>query len=316
MLEALEDGIDFCSRRGLGTVWIDGARPAALIELGQIEQALEMAGRLAKSAEAIGDYHIAAELQMISVQQAAEAGGNADIDHVDALIERAAEAGALDTKVQHLAIGATALVRDAPEHAISLLTRLDQMPGATATPYYARFLPGAVRTAIAAGDLELGRRLANRLKPLYALHEHALCAARAQLAEAVRDHDEATRLYADAAEHWQSFGNVPERAYALLGQGRCLVALEQPGAEPPLARAQELFGSLGYELGLAQTDNLLCALPARRIGQPTNVNQRATQSQRNGGQACAPPAFSRATSCRARPIEALLSRRSVCRVPR
>ena len=155
MLEALEDGIDFCSRRGLGTIWIEGACPAVLFELGQIEQALEMAGRLAKSAEAIGDHHIAAELQMISVQHAAEAGGNADIDHVDALIDRAPEAG-LSTP-RSTPRDRSDRPRQGRARARNLaLTRLDQMPGATATPYYARFLPGAVRTAIAAGELELG----------------------------------------------------------------------------------------------------------------------------------------------------------------
>ena len=40
---------------------------------------------------------------------------------------------------------------------------------------------------------------------------------------------------------WREFGNVPERAYALLGRGRCLIALGHAGAEVPLAEARDLF---------------------------------------------------------------------------
>ena len=64
-------------------------------------------------------------------------------------------------------------------------------------------------------------------------------------------------LYAEAAERWREFGNVPERAYALLGQGRCLAALGKPDAEAPLAEARDLFASMGYRPALAETDALL-----------------------------------------------------------
>lgn len=52
-------------------------------------------------------------------------------------------------------------------------------------------------------------------------------------------------------------GTVPEQAYALLGQGRCLVALEDPAAEEPLRQAAELFSSMGYRPALAETNALL-----------------------------------------------------------
>ena len=64
-------------------------------------------------------------------------------------------------------------------------------------------------------------------------------------------------LYAEAAERWRAFGNVPERAYALLGQGRCLAALGDPEAEGPLREAHELFASMGYKPALAETEALL-----------------------------------------------------------
>jgi tetratricopeptide (TPR) repeat protein len=68
---------------------------------------------------------------------------------------------------------------------------------------------------------------------------------------------DAARLYREAAAHWHEFGNVPERAYALLGQGRCLRALDKPEAEKSLRQAKELFTALGYEPALAETKALL-----------------------------------------------------------
>ncbi len=77
------------------------------------------------------------------------------------------------------------------------------------------------------------------------------------LAEAAGDSTEAARLYAEAAERWRDFGSVPERAYALLGRGRCLVALGRPAAEEPLREARELFAPLGYKPALAECEALL-----------------------------------------------------------
>ena len=57
----------------------------------------------------------------------------------------------------------------------------------------------------------------------------------------------AGNLYTEAAARWEQFGNLPEReTHALLGQGRCLHALDRAGTEVPLAEALELFASLGY----------------------------------------------------------------------
>ena len=114
-----------------------------------------------------------------------------------------------------------------------------------------------VRTALAIGDAALAGRLADGLEPRYPLDEHALCAARSALAEHAVKLEEAAALYAEAASGWQEFGNVPERAYALLGQGRCQRALGRPGAEQPLLEARELFATMGYKPALAETAALL-----------------------------------------------------------
>jgi hypothetical protein len=64
----------------------------------------------------------------------------------------------------------------------------------------------------------------------------------------------------DAVRHavQQQFGLIPEQAYALLGQGRCLTALDQPAeATRALVQAREIFDTLKAAPALAETDALL-----------------------------------------------------------
>ena len=63
--------------------------------------------------------------------------------------------------------------------------------------------------------------------------------------------------YADVAQRWHTFGDVHEHAYALLGQGRCLVTLGQPQAAEPLGQAKALFETMGCRPALAETESLL-----------------------------------------------------------
>ena len=149
------------------------------------------------------------------------------------------------------------LARGNQEEARAILAELDQQPGVRGEPTYASRLPCLVRSALGLRDQELAARLVDGVEPLVPVSDHALTSCRAELAEATGNRAEAARIYADAAHRWQQFGNVPERAHALLGQGRCLHALGDPTAEAPLAEARELFASMGYRPALAETDALL-----------------------------------------------------------
>jgi hypothetical protein len=168
-----------------------------------------------------------------------------------------------DMTVEVLApVAAARLAADEPDQARALLAELEQAPGARDTPYYHRQLAAMLRTALAAGDPDLARRLAEGIKPRDPLREHALCTARAQLAEHDGDNAGAAALYVEAARRWQQFGNVCEHAYALLGEGRCLVALGDASAERSLRQAADLFASMGYKPALAETERLLARAAA------------------------------------------------------
>jgi hypothetical protein len=258
-LSALEEGVAFCDQRGL-------AEPAAtlkasclslLAELGRPEEALDRAAGLAPKFEESGDAHSLIELRAVELASRLARGERGTRGDADWLIKTARTIGAANAIVLGLAAAASgALTAEAPEQACVLLAELKQAAG-TRELNYARQLAAMVRTALAAGDLALAKRLADGLEPRYPLDEHALCAARATLAEGIGNHADAATLYAEAAARWQEFGNVPERAYALLGQGRCLLALGRPGAEQPLREARGLFAAMGYKPALAETEALL-----------------------------------------------------------
>ena len=259
-LAAFEEGIAFCEQRGLveAAAALAGNCPGLLAELGRSEEALERAGRVAAALEASAGLHDLTEVRAVDLavrlgrgeQEAAPAGA-------DWLVETARAIHAADISAVAFASAAAALVSEAPERACALLDELEQGPGRHETPYYARQLPTMVRTALTGGDRALAQRLVDGLTLRYPLDEHAACAAGAQLAEHAGEHARAAMLYAEAAEGWEEFGHVPERAEALVGEGRCLLVLGRPGAEQPLRKARDLFAAMGYTPALVETEALL-----------------------------------------------------------
>jgi hypothetical protein len=259
-LAAFEQGIAFCEQRGLAdtAAFMEADCPGLLVELARTEEALERAARLGAALEVSGGTHALVWLRALELATRLARGETEAASITDWLVEATRATGTADVTVEALAAAAAGrLAQGVPEQARALLVELEQTPGARETSYYARQLGAMVRTVLAAGDPELAARLADGLEPLFPLREHALCAARARLAEAAGDHAKAATLYADAAGRWQQFGNVPERAHALLGQGRCLAALGKPEAEQPLRETRELFASMGYLPAIAETDALL-----------------------------------------------------------
>ena len=68
-------------------------------------------------------------------------------------------------------------------------------------------------------------------------------------------------LFHDAAARWDRIGNVVERADALFGAGRCLLALGREGdAAERFAGARTIFGGLGATVMVAAIDS--ASLPA------------------------------------------------------
>ena len=72
------------------------------------------------------------------------------------------------------------------------------------------------------------------------------------------DLEAAAAGYADAAERWQAFGVIAEQAFALLGEGRCLIRFGRTTeASRVLRQAREIFQKLQAAPAVAETDELL-----------------------------------------------------------
>jgi len=144
---------------------------------------------------------------------------------------------------------------DAARDLLELADTAYRQPGGF---WWAAGLPSAVRTALAAGDDALAARLADALAPLQPICRHAITVAQALVTEARGEHEPAAPAFADAAARWHEFEMPYEEAHALLGQGRCLVALGRaPEAAPVLQQAREIFARLKAKPALDETEALL-----------------------------------------------------------
>ena len=123
--------------------------------------------------------------------------------------------------------------------------------------------PEVVRTALACGHeglaarvaRELGERLPARRLPL---QELVVVTVGGLLAEVHSERGAAVTAFATAASGWHDFGVPYEEGHALLGRGRCLVALGgAPEAAAPLAAGREIFARLGARPALEETEEVL-----------------------------------------------------------
>jgi class 3 adenylate cyclase/tetratricopeptide (TPR) repeat protein len=263
-LQVMRTGIAFAQPHGLAEM-VNATTASTLDELvesGDFDEALEVAAGIAdrlETGEAGADLAMvrAAQARILALRgQAMEVVGS-----LGALESISRGSGGPEDVVRGL--GSSALARAGlgqDDRAAALLAELETTPGAHENPNYAGYLPAMVRTAVAIGDRQLAERLVHGVEPRHPYAEHALVAANAALAEARGDHQAAADAYADAADRWHRFGVVPEQAFALLGQGRCLLRLERPRkADPVLRQAREIFETLKAAPALAETDALLQA---------------------------------------------------------
>ncbi len=261
--ELSQQGAAFAQRHGIAE-WVpllEGIAVEAVADLGLIEDAQTL------MATALG--HVAADDWMGQVDlRSAEARMLARrgelpqsglMDWIEQAVARARELG----EPQYLGglLGLAAIARAATGQAgaaASLLAELEQVPNVRHTLDYLRALPALVRVAIAAGNPDLGARLADGLIPVYQLDRYALMTARALLAERHGECAKAAGLFTEAADGWQRFEVPWERAQALLGKGRCLLTLGRPTeAQRPLKAAREIFASLGASPAVTDADSLL-----------------------------------------------------------
>lgn len=127
------------------------------------------------------------------------------------------------------------------------------------SPFYEiSMLPEVLRAAKEVGSERFLRSLCEWIEPVLPVPRTTLDYGEALLAELQGRWEEAAAAFAAAAQSWRDFGVPYEEAQSLLGDGRCLLALDRaPEAAPALERARVLFTELGARPTLAEVDRLL-----------------------------------------------------------
>ena len=259
-LAELNRGIAYATTRGLAEMAAvtNASTLAPLIDAGRLDQALTLAAALAEHLQ--DDQSTLAEVRCVQTRIHIVRGrANETTGYLDWIETFGRDEGSADSIVDGLGTAAIAhTTLGNPSHAATLLTEIIKTPNTHSTPYFAAYLPALVRTALTLRRPDLAHALTTDYDPHTPYAHHALITTTAILAEARAEHQTAADGYADATHRWDEFRVVPEQAFALLGQGRCLIHLDQPHqAATVLHQARQHFTQLGAVLALADTDTLL-----------------------------------------------------------
>ena len=138
--------------------------------------------------------------------------------------------------------------------AVRLVDELDLVLADRAPPG-PRHVLDCLRVLIQSGSMDRARAFLARERETWGPYEVWFVSGEAALAEAAGDPESAVGLFRDAAAGWDRIGNRVERAHALFGAGRCLVASERAAeGDEALAEARATFAGLGAAVLVAAID--------------------------------------------------------------
>jgi class 3 adenylate cyclase/tetratricopeptide (TPR) repeat protein len=262
--DVMSEGLEFARSHGLET-WVLAYRVALVVHLrnmGEWERALAQAVDLVpalEEAEDVWDLLFLRTLQALIFACRGEPGEAGPF--LAWLSEKGRASEVAWTKaLALLAASAVRLGLGETDTALDLLS--EWLATSRDVAAYVECAPEAVRTALNGRDDELAARVVERLESslperTLPLHEHVLASVGGLLGEARGEHPKAVSAFALAAKGWHDFGVPYEEAQALLGWGRCLVALgRSEEAREPLNGAREIFERLGAMPALAEVEAL------------------------------------------------------------
>ncbi len=265
-LAVCTEGLAFARRRGAvdSEIQMRTSIGWACESVGDWDRVLDEAAELKPLIDAAGDWWHRIYVRLFPLLVLVERGRAAEAADELAWLEADAtdmEEGPWTFAGVFVAAASARMALGDPERALShLASGAEAFRSPRGGFWWADLLPRAVRLAVAGGDLALAERLAGSFAPLQPLSRHATVAAEALLSEARGDYRAAADGFADAARRWHDFADVFEEAQALLGLGRCLVALGRaPEAAAPLAAARDIFARLDAEPALAECEHVLKA---------------------------------------------------------
>jgi class 3 adenylate cyclase/tetratricopeptide (TPR) repeat protein len=259
--DAYAEGIDFTSARGMNgnTRWLMAERTWPLYDLGRWDEIVRDVDMLLEGRGVGRGY-----LTIIALTQKAlvllERGRTEEAAPlVDDVLPRAREAKDLQVLVPALATSAALAVAAGQLASAEALAReVEEITREGAAGMRARHLPELVSIALVSGASDTAHRLLHANYFDAGRPAHAVVAARAVVAEFNDKPAEALELYEDAAARWSEYGSVLERANALFGAGRALIALGRPHeATARLQEARTLYQDLGATPSVGRVDDAL-----------------------------------------------------------
>ena len=252
---------DFCVSRGLTSIlgFQRANRVIVLICAGDWDEALRESADVEREfLEGAGSAADLLGMRILGYLPLAWRGEEAEARvGLQAAVADARRTGAPNDLRYGLIALAIATARHDPDEAHRLLEEALAATPDDDDPWLFAALPEAARIALRCGDTGLAERLGRLAQGELPAMRNAVSSITAQRAEASGDREAAVSGFADAASRWREFGSAYEEGQALLGQGRCLVALGRaPESAAPLGAARELFTRLGAKPALSETDAL------------------------------------------------------------
>jgi tetratricopeptide (TPR) repeat protein len=271
-LALYHEGVEFARRRGLAfmTMWATRSLMDVLFPLGEWDETLAVADELLEW----GRDHVAGQMgYAAALEKARVLVHRGRVEEAGALLDeflpRVRDVGDPQALVPSLYVGC--LVERARGDRAAVLRLVREIGDITAQRPLFRMiqLAGLLRIQIWLGDLDEAEGFARGLSPRMARERNGLLSARAILDEARGRLERALSSYRKAADAWSEFGDEVEHAHALLGAGRCLLALAREGeAIERLREARERFASFGAVPLIAEVDDLLARATAKTSETP------------------------------------------------
>jgi tetratricopeptide (TPR) repeat protein len=262
-LELERAAIEFAERRGMPgqVMWSQQEMLWFLFDLGEWEEVLTFAEDLIERDRARGGSQVGVSALVYKAEVLVRRGGADEAANLQrAFLPRGRDVG--DPQVLGPALAVGALVEQARgelARAVRLIEELGELTRERNPWHRTRHLPDAARILVAAGIRDVDEIVSlDDAGVIGARPLTSLLTARAVIAEAFGDPEEAANPYRDAAERWAEYGFVLERGHALLGAGRSLVTLgRRQEATGVLRQARDVFAALRASPLVAQTDALL-----------------------------------------------------------
>jgi tetratricopeptide (TPR) repeat protein len=253
-VDVVLDGLRFAEERGLTdhANWLRMMATYQLVEVGRWDEVLRLSDQMREwEREHPTESHVNEALVLL---HRGEIGAAAAIVQQLLAFARGDHAGGGDELVTAALVeSATGDIRTALGLMREWEQRTEDRPADRAWQSLA-----AVRVLIRAGELEWARRLVPEESKSNRLWDRVALMTRAVFREADGATEESAHLYLEAANEWGRRGSAFEQAQALLGRGRCLIALGRASdAIRPLEEAREIFESLRAKPALTETGALL-----------------------------------------------------------